>query len=204
MLRLRTIVNSDGSIKSKSSDAKKLAKPEPKRGLLIVYTGDGKGKTTAALGMVLRAVGYGWKVCVIQFVKGSWKYGELKGFKRLEPEVELHVAGAGFVGIIDDKLPFEEHRRVTQEALKLARQKLSSGNYRLVILDELNVAVKLGLVNADELAELLRSRPPELHLVITGRDAGPGLIEQADLVTEMKEIKHPFRQGILAQKGIDY
>ncbi len=187
-----------------SPNAKKNGKNDSKRGLLIVYTGEGKGKTTAALGMTLRAVGYGWKVCVIQFVKGSWKSGELKGLKRLEPEVELHVAGAGFVGIIDDKLPFEEHRRVTLEALKLAGEKLSSGIYRLIILDELNVAVKLGLVTADELAEILKARPAELHLVITGRDADPWLIEKADLVTEMKEIKHPFQQGILAQKGIDY
>lgn len=182
----------------------KAVEKAPKRGLLIVYTGDGKGKTTAALGMTLRAVGYGWKVCVIQFVKGSWKSGEMKGLKRLEPEVELHVAGAGFVGIIDDKLPFEEHRRVTLEALELARKKLTSKNYRLVILDELNVAVKLGLVTTDELDEILKARPTELHLVITGRDADPGLIKKADLVTEMKEIKHPFQQGILAQKGIDY
>lgn len=195
---------SDDSTKSNSPTANKSGKKDSGRGLLIVYTGDGKGKTTAALGMTLRAVGYGWKVCIIQFVKGSWKYGELKGLKRLEPEVELHVAGAGFVGIIDDKLPFEEHRRVTQEALKLAREKLSSGNYRLVILDELNVAIKLGLASTADLAEILKARPPELHLVITGRDADLELIEKADLVTEMTEIKHPFREGILAQKGIDY
>ncbi|MFQ5607615.1 MAG: cob(I)yrinic acid a,c-diamide adenosyltransferase [Candidatus Zixiibacteriota bacterium] len=172
--------------------------------LLIVYTGDGKGKTTAALGMALRAVGYRWKVCIIQFVKGSWKYGELEGLKRLEPEVELHVAGAGFVGIIDDKLPFEEHRRVSLEALELAREKLSSGDYRLVILDELNVAVKLGLVTSEELRQTLATRARGLHVVITGRDASVELIEQADLVTEMTEIKHPFQRGVLAQKGIDF
>lgn len=173
-------------------------------GLLIVYTGDGKGKTTAALGMALRAVGYRWRVCIVQFVKGSWKYGELKGLKRLEPEVELNVAGEGFVGIVDDNLPLEEHRKAAQSALKLAEEKMLSGEYRLLILDELNIAVSLGLISEQELGELLDKRPVSLHMVITGRDATKSLIERADLVTEMTEIKHPYQKGILAQKGIDF
>ena len=175
-----------------------------KKGLLVVYTGNGKGKTTAALGMCVRAVGYNWKVCVIQFVKGSWKYGELKGIKRLEPNVELNVVGEGFVGIIDDKKEFSEHQKAAREGLQLAEQKIKSGDYPLVILDELNVALKLGLVTDEDVESLLATRGPRQHLVITGRDAADWLIAKADLVTEMKEIKHPFQEGILAQKGIDW
>ncbi len=174
------------------------------KGLLIVYTGDGKGKTTAALGMVIRAIGYGWKVCIIQFIKGSWKYGELDGIKRLSPNVELNVMGEGFVGIIDDNKSFEEHRNAAKKALETSIEKMLSGLYELVILDELNVAVNLGLITQDELEELILRKPERLHLVITGRNARKWLIENADLVTEMKEIKHPFRKGILAQKGIDF
>lgn len=173
-------------------------------GLLIVYTGDGKGKTTAALGMCVRAVGYNWNICLIQFVKGSWKYGELKGLKRLEPNVELHVIGEGFVGILDDEKSFEEHREAARKGVQLALEKLRSGNYQLVILDELNVAFSLGLVTQDELEEILSSRGPLQNLVITGRGASDWLKEKADLVTEMREIKHPYQKGILAQKGVDW
>jgi cob(I)alamin adenosyltransferase len=174
------------------------------RGLLIVYTGPGKGKTTAALGMTIRAIGYNWKVCIIQFIKGSWKYGEMDGIKRLAPDVELNIMGKGFVGIVDDDKPIEIHQEAAREALDLAVEKMLSGKYNLVILDELNVAVKLGLVSIDMLKELIAKKPEKLSLVITGRDASEWLIEQADLVTEMKEIKHPYQKGILAQKGIDY
>lgn len=173
-------------------------------GLLIVYTGDGKGKTTAALGMCVRAVGYNWNICLIQFVKGSWKYGELKGLKRLEPNVELHVIGEGFVGIIDDNKSFDEHRGAAKNGLALAHEKIKSGKYQLVILDELNVACSLGLVTPEELEEIVAARPAELSLVITGRGATDWLKEKADLVTEMKEIKHPYQKGILAQKGVDW
>ena len=177
---------------------------EKSKGLLIVYTGDGKGKTTAALGMCVRAVGYDWKVLIIQFVKGSWKYGELKGIKRLVPNVEMHTVGEGFVGIIDDDKDFEEHRLAAKKGVQFAIDSISSSKYNLVILDELNVAMDLGLVTDDELNSILKARKPEQHLVITGRNASEELIKIADLVTEMKEIKHPYRQGILAQKGIDW
>lgn len=173
-------------------------------GLLIVYTGDGKGKTTAALGMCVRAVGYNWNICLIQFVKGSWKYGELKGLKRLEPNVELHVIGEGFVGILDDDKSFEEHREAARKGVQLALEKIRLGSYQLVILDELNVAFSLGLVTQDELEEILNSRGPLQNLVFTGRGASDWLKEKADLVTEMREIKHPYQKGILAQKGVDW
>ncbi len=177
---------------------------EENKGLVLVYTGDGKGKTTAALGMCVRAVGYDWSICLIQFVKGSWKYGELKGLKRLEPNVELHVIGEGFVGIVDDDKSFEVHRAAARKGVELALEKLRSEQYQLVILDELNVAYNLGLVTTEEMESILAARTPRQNLVITGRSAADWLIDKADLVTEMKEIKHPFQKGILAQKGIDW
>lgn len=179
------------------------AKDTPK-GLLLVYTGNGKGKTTAALGMCVRAVGYDWNVCILQFIKGSWKYGELKGVKRLAPNVELHTVGEGFVGIIDDDKSFEEHRAAAGKGIAMAVEKIKSGKYQLVILDELNVAIDLGLVTEDELESVLAARGPKQHLVITGRNAPQELLDRADLVTEMKEIKHPYQKGVLAQKGIDW
>lgn len=179
-------------------------KKQENKGLLIVYTGDGKGKTTAALGMCVRAVGYNWNVCIIQFVKGSWKYGELKGIKRLEPNVVLHTVGEGFVGIVDDDKEFEEHRAAAKAGVAFTIEQITSGKFPLVILDELNVAHNLGLVTDDELNEILAACGEKQHLVITGRNAPDFLVEKADLVTEMKEIKHPYQQGILAQKGIDW
>ena len=177
---------------------------EKTRGLLIVYTGPGKGKTTAALGMCIRATGYDWKVCIIQFVKGSWKYGELEGLKRLAPNVELNVIGEGFVGIVDDDKDIEVHRKAAQNGIKMAVEKISSGGFQLVILDEMNVARDLGLITDDDMKAVLKVRSDTQHVVITGRGATDWLIEQADLVTEMNEIKHPFQNGILAQKGIDW
>ena len=177
---------------------------EEKRGLLIVYTGNGKGKTTAALGMCVRAVGYDWKISIIQFVKGSWKYGELKGIKKLEPNVELMTVGEGFVGIVDDTKDFKEHVKAAKEGITIAIEKIKSEKFNIVILDELNVAHKLGLVSQEDIESVLKANPPKQHLVITGRDAPDWLIEKADLVTEMKEIKHPYQQGIMAQKGVDW
>jgi cob(I)alamin adenosyltransferase len=177
---------------------------EKPKGLLIVYTGNGKGKTTAALGMTIRAVGYDWKVCIIQFVKGSWKYGEMDGIKKLEPNVEFHVMGEGFVGIVDDDKPIEEHRKAAKKAYDQSLEKMMSGRYNLIILDELSVAASLGLVFPDEFKHLVAQKPPDIHLVITGRGAPDWLIERADLVTEMTEIKHPYQKGILAQKGVDF
>ena len=179
-------------------------KKNEKQKLLIVYTGNGKGKTTASLGMVIRAVGYNWKVCIIQFVKGSWKYGELKGIKRLEPDVELHLVGEGFVGIIDDTKEFSEHQKAAKDGIAFALEKINSEKYDLIILDELNIAADLELVSKLDVLSILDAAENKQHLVITGRNAPDYLIEKADLVTEMKEIKHPYQDGILAQKGIDW
>lgn len=175
-----------------------------KDGFVIVYTGNGKGKTTAALGMALRAAGYNHKICIIQFIKGSWPYGEMESIKRLEPEVELVIAGKGFVGIIDDKSPREVHQKVAKEAIAISKEKMQSGNYNIVILDEVNYAINLGLVDVSDVLDLIKSKPEKLNLVLTGNHAKNEIIDAADLVTEMKEIKHPYKSGIKAKKGIDF
>ena len=174
------------------------------KGLVIVYTGGGKGKTSAALGLVLRAVGYNHKVCMVQFVKGSWHYGELDSAKRLAPEFEMITAGKGFVGILDDKSPREEHVKAANDTLMISREKIASGKFDVVILDEINYAVQLELLKLDDVIDLIKSKPSELDLVLTGNHAAKEVIDIADLVTEMKEIKHPFKSGIKAKKGIDF
>ena len=173
-------------------------------GLVIVYTGGGKGKTTAALGMALRAVGHNRRVCMIQFIKGSWHYGEMDSSRKLEPEFEMTAVGKGFVGIIDDKSAREEHEEVARQAVKFCSEKISSGRYDLVILDEINYAVNLGLIGVKDVVEMIRSKPDSLDLVLTGNYARSEIIDLADLVTEMKEIKHPYRSGIKAKRGIDF
>jgi len=174
------------------------------KGLVIVYTGGGKGKTSAALGLVLRAVGYNHKVCMVQFVKGSWHYGELDSAKRLAPEFEMITAGKGFVGILDDKSPREEHVKAANDTLMISKEKIASGKFDVVILDEINYAIQLELLKLDDVIDLIKSKPTELDLVLTGNHAAKEVIELADLVTEMKEIKHPFKSGLKAKKGIDF
>lgn len=173
-------------------------------GLVIVYTGKGKGKTTAALGMALRAIGHDHKVCMIQFIKGSWHYGEMSSSKRLEPDFELTAVGRGFVGILDDKTPKEMHDKIAQEAIQISREKILSEKYDIVILDEINYAVNLGLVDVQQVLDLIRIKPQKVSLVLTGNHARQQVVDAADLVTEMMEIKHPFQRGIRAKKGIDF
>ena len=173
-------------------------------GLVIVYTGGGKGKTTAALGMALRALGHGRRVCMIQFIKGSWGYGEMTSSKRLEPDFEMIAAGKGFVGIIDDKSPRKDHEKMAVEAAKLASGRIQAAVHDIVILDEINYAVDMGLVPVSTVLGMLDSRPAHVTIVLTGNRAAPEIVQRADLVTEMKEIKHPFKKGIKAKKGIDF
>lgn len=173
-------------------------------GLVIIYTGDGKGKTTAALGMGFRAVGRGWKVLMVQFGKGSWHYAELDTVKRLEPDMQIIPMGIGFYKILDDTHTEEEHRAAADRALNFAREEMLSGKWDMLILDEVNGIVAAGLLPLGPVLKLLDERPEDLTLVLTGRSAAPELVERADLVTEMREIKHPYQKGILAQKGIDY
>ena len=175
-----------------------------KDGLIIVYTGNGKGKTTAALGLALRAIGYEHKVCMLQFIKGSWHYGEMDSSKKLEPNFELIAVGKGFVGILDDNSPREEHEKYAAEAVRICREKIFSEKYDVIILDEVNYAITLGLIDVQEIIKIIKEKPSDLDLVLTGRDVKEEIVELADLVTEMKEIKHPFKSGIKAKKGIDF
>ena len=169
-----------------------------RRGLIIVHTGDGKGKTTAALGLALRAKGAGLKVLILQFIKGRKDSGELKALKFLG--VEVKQCGLGFI----TKENFDEQKKYARAAVELAQREILSGTWDLIILDEINYAVKFGLLNAADILQLIKIRPAELHLVFTGRNALPELIAAADLVTEMKLIKHPFQKGIAAQSGIEF
>lgn len=173
-------------------------------GLIIVYTGKGKGKTTAALGMALRAIGHNYKICMIQFIKGSWHYGEMSSSKKLEPDFELTAVGKGFVGILDDKTPKEVHQKIAKEAIEIAKEKIISEKYNIIILDEINYAVNLGLVELADVLDLIKNKPQGITLVLTGNHVKQEIIDVADLVTEMKEIKHPFQRGIRAKKGIDF
>jgi len=177
---------------------------KPRRGLVLVLTGEGKGKTTSCLGIAVRAVGYGMRVAMIQFIKGSIHYGEIDGAKRLAPEFKLIPMGKGFVGIRGDTLPFAEHAAAAAKALSTARKKMRSGKVDVIILDEIHVAVHLGLVPLPDLLALIRERPDDVHLILSGRHAHEEVIRLANLVTEMRNIKHPFELGIEAEKGIDY
>jgi cob(I)alamin adenosyltransferase len=190
----------------KGSKPLKIARLEPnvKRGLVVVITGYGKGKTTAALGMALRACGHGLRVCIIQFMKGDLYAGEWDGVKKLDCEIELTATGKGFCGIQGNPYPFAEHRANAQEAMALAREKMESGRFNLLILDEINNALHLKLVDLEQVLDLLRRKPSLQHLVLTGRDAHPEVVEAADTVSEVREIKHAFRMNIEPQPGIDY
>jgi cob(I)alamin adenosyltransferase len=190
----------------KGSKPLKIERLEPKvkRGLVVIITGYGKGKTTAALGMALRACGHGLRVCIIQFMKGDLYAGEWDGVKKLECEIELTATGKGFCGIRGNPYPFAEHRANAQEAMALAREKMESGRFDLLILDEINNALHLKLVDLEQVLDLLRRKPSLQHLVLTGRDAHPEVVEAADTVSEVREIKHAFRKNIEPQPGIDY
>ena len=170
---------------------------------MVVNTGGGKGKTTAALGTAVRAAGYGLKVAIIQFIKGSWFYGELEALKKC-PNIKLIQAGKGFIGIIDDKLPLQEHQKAAQEAWELTKKIVNSGKYDVVVIDELNYAVHYKLVPVAEVVKLIKDKPTHVDLVITGNFAKKAVVEAADTVTEMKEVKHAFQKGLKAKRGVDF
>ena len=170
-------------------------------GLLMVFTGNGKGKTTSALGLAMRAAGHCRKVCFIQFIKGSWRYGEMEAMERFTDTIDFHVMGKGFTWKSEN---LEEDKAAAVKAWDYARQVIESGYYHLVVLDEFTYLLNYGMVDLQQVLQFLTDRPEELHIAITGRDAPKGLITLADLVTEMKEIKHPYKTGILAQKGVEY
>ena len=172
------------------------------KGLVLVFTGDGKGKTTAALGLVLRTLGHGERVAVVQFIKGGWHPGEARALALFGDSLHWHALGEGFTWETQDR---ERDRQLVQMAWECALGYLADADCRLVVLDEVNVALKLGYLELDALLDGLARRPPLTHVALTGRGAPQGLVERADLVTEMKLIRHPFReQGVKAQAGIEY
>ena len=177
---------------------------EAKKGLIIVHTGPGKGKTTAALGTALRAVGQGLKVLMVQFIKGSWHYGELDAARMVgEDRFKILPMGRGFVKVGEEK-PDPEDVRLVQEAWRLASEKIASAEYDLVILDEINYAISYKMLDPEVVVQELRQKPEMVHVILTGRNAHPAIVELADLVTEMREVKHPYHKGIPAQRGIEY
>jgi cob(I)alamin adenosyltransferase len=178
-----------------------VSQPECATGLVQVYTGDGRGKTTAALGQAIRAAGQGIDVYIIQFMKGWPHYGELTALQH-QPHITLRQFGRAC--FVDRQHPDPSDRRMAHEALTHARQVVQAGAHSLVILDEVNVALDWGLIELSDVLDLIASRPKHVELVLTGRGAPPRLIEAADLVTEMREVKHPYQQGIVGRRGIDY
>ena len=176
---------------------------DTRRGLILINTGPGKGKTTAALGTALRAVGCGMKVLVLQFIKGSWHYGELDAVAAFGSNFVLKQMGRGFVKVGGAEADPEDIRLV-QAAWEEARAAIDSGVWDLVVLDEINYAISFGMLDAGVVAEALKGKPEMVHVILTGRNAHPLLVELADTVTEMREVKHAYQKGILAQRGIEY
>src|SRR6185369_11966358 len=172
------------------------------KGLTIVYIGDGKGKTSAAAGLACRAAGSGYKVLYLQFVKGDWPSGEREALAKLGVEVKL--MGRGFVGILGDRKHISEHVRPATQAMEASIKALKSKKYDLVVLDEALSAVESKLLTEKDILEIMDAKPDEVHLCMTGHKRFKKIIEHADLVTEMKMIKHPYYEGITAQRGIDY
>ncbi|HET6840380.1 MAG TPA: cob(I)yrinic acid a,c-diamide adenosyltransferase [Candidatus Angelobacter sp.] len=173
------------------------------RGLIIVNTGPGKGKTTAAMGTGLRAVGNGLKVLMLQFLKGSWHYGELDAVQAFNGNFVMKQMGRGFVKVGGAETDPEDIR-MAEEAWDEAREAIMSGKWDMVILDEINYTISYGMLDPAKVAEALRQKPEQVHVILTGRNAHPTIIELADTVTEMKQVKHAYEKGVLAQRGIEY
>ena len=185
----------------KASVDRRIEAAQEERGVLIVYTGAGKGKTTAALGMAIRCIGHGLKVSIVQFIKGAIDTAEERALKSIGPQVAFLRLGEGYTWETQDR---ERDAEVAQQAWATATGFLRDPGYAMVILDELNIALHHDYVPLEAVLAVLAQRPPMQHVVITGRHAKPELIERADLVSEMKMIKHPFRKGIKAQKGVEF
>ncbi|MCW2922014.1 MAG: cob(I)yrinic acid a,c-diamide adenosyltransferase [Thermoleophilia bacterium] len=189
----------------KSDRVKDLEREErhaPRPGYVQVYTGDGKGKTTASLGLVCRAAGYGHRSCIVSFLKGDPNYGELRFIREHMPMVDYHLAGR--MNFVDPSDPDPADIEIAVQGMQTAREAIASGDYHLVVLDEVNVAVNLGLVDEDDVLALCDDRPEHVELVFTGRDASPRIVERADLVTEMRMVKHFYEAGIPARRGIEF
>ena len=176
---------------------------DSEKGLVILYTGEGKGKTTAALGLVLRAVGYKKKCLIIQFGK-AWFTGELVGIKKLSPYVKIIQGGKGFLDILGSKIPLSVHKKAAAQAFNLLKKEIVSNKWDIIVADEIAGSVSAGILPLSKVLQLIDQKPVTLDLVLTGHHADKRLISKADLVTEMIEIKHPYQKGILAKKGIDF
>jgi cob(I)alamin adenosyltransferase len=186
----------------KEVQEKRIAQAVPEKGLIIVNTGNGKGKTTAALGMVMRSLGHGYKVAIVQFIKGAWEPSEKRVFSNWEDQLEFHAMGEGFTWETQDR---DRDLDKAQAAWDKSLEYIRNPDFRLVLLDEINIALKMGYLQVEQVLAGLAAKPADTHVILTGRGAPPALIERADLVTEMTLVKHPFRdQGVKAQPGIEY
>lgn len=180
---------------------KRAAASDPGRGLVLVHTGDGKGKSSSAFGVIARGLGWGWRVAVVQFIKGEWKTGERQFFERFPDHVVWRAMGEGFTWDTQDRARDVE---VASGALAAAREMLASGDFDLVVLDEINVVMSYDYLETGAVLEALQARAPATNVILTGRGARREVIDYADLVTEMREVKHPFTAGVKAQRGLDY
>ena len=187
--------------KKKEARNRILATKTEERGLLIVHTGKGKGKSTAAFGMVFRALGHGFRIGVVQFVKGAWGTGERDVLEKFPEQVTIKAMGEGFTWDVADR---QRDIAAARAAWDAARAMIADETYDMVLLDELNIVLRYDYLPLDEVIATLRTKPHDTHVIVTGRNAKDELIEIADLVTEMTEIKHPFRAGVKAQKGIEF
>ena len=187
--------------RKKQARDKILATKTIEKGLVIVHTGKGKGKSTAAFGMVFRALGHGFKVGIVQFVKGVWETGERTVLDNYEDQVTIKAMGEGFTWDTQDR---QRDIAAARTAWETAKELIADTSYKMILLDELNIVLRYGYLEVEEVIEVLKSKPEDTHVIITGRNAKDELIEIADLVTEMTQIKHPFRSGVKAQVGIEF
>ena len=197
----RDAYHADKMRKKKEARTRILATKTEERGLLIVHTGKGKGKSTAAFGMVFRAIGHGFPVGVVQFVKGAWETGERDVLEQFPELVTINAMGEGFTWDTQDR---QRDLAAARKAWDEAKRMIADPRLKMVLLDELNIVLRYDYLPLDEVLEVLRNKPRDLHVIVTGRNAKDELIEMADLVTEMTEIKHPFRAGVKAQAGIEF
>jgi cob(I)alamin adenosyltransferase len=174
-----------------------------RRGLIMVNTGPGKGKTTAAMGTALRAVGQGMRVLMLQFLKGSWHYGELDAVKAFGDKFVMKQLGRGFVKVGGAE-PDPEDLKAVEDAWKESEQAILGGQWDLVVLDEINYAISYKMLDAERVVEVLKRKPEMVHVILTGRNAHPAIVELADTVTEMRQVKHAYEKGVMAQRGIEY
>lgn len=192
-------------LEKKNNCSQNIYKKDSKKGLVLINTGNGKGKTTAALGLALRAAGHNFRVLILQFIKGRWKTGEAKIMEKLKPLIEIEQMGRGFIKFKNGK-PQSTSQQIDNaiESFRYAREKIYSGKYDMVILDEINNLIDYGLLSVEDVVDLIKNKPKEISIVLTGRNAHYKLVDIADTVTEMKEVKHAFSKGIKARKGIEY